>query len=339
MGLGTLLTRKWFSRMEKILEIKELKTYFKTDKGFLRAVDGITLSINKGEIFGLAGETGCGKSVTALSILRLIQEPPGFIAGGEISFRGQSILRMSEGSLRGIRGNKISMIFQDPFTFLNPVFTIQSQLVEPIRLHQKARKKEAISKAIDILKLVGISDPEMRLKDYPHRLSGGMRQRIMIAEALSCHPELLIADEPTTALDVTIQSQILYLMKDIRERLGTAILLISHDLGVIAEVCDRLAIMYAGHIVEEGDVYSIFEKPLHPYTQKLISCIPNVKDPVEKLSTINGTVPSLVEPLPGCPFESRCPDSLAVCRSSPPPEIYEGGDHRVYCFLYKGEWK
>lgn len=321
--------------MEKVLEVTDLKIFFSADKGWLRAVDGIGFTMGKGEIFGLAGETGCGKSVTALSILKLIQQPPGFIAGGKILFKGQSIIEMSERSLRSIRGNKISMIFQDPITFLNPVFTIQSQLLEPIMLHQQVKKKEAISKAIEILNLVGISDPEMRLKDYPHRLSGGMCQRIMIAEALSCHPDLLIADEPTTALDVTIQAQILHLMKDMRDKLGTAILLITHDLGVIAEMCDRVAIMYAGHMVEEGDVFSIFEKPLHPYTKGIISCIPNVDKPVDKLKAIDGTVPSLVEPLPGCLFEARCPEKLPICSRSSPPEVYTNEGHRVHCFLYK----
>jgi len=323
--------------MEKIIEVKDLKTYFKVDHGWLRAVDGISFHIAKGEIFGLAGETGCGKSVTALSILKLIQQPPGLIAGGEILFRNQSILKMTERSLRSIRGNMISMIFQDPITFLDPVFSVQTQLLEPIMLHQKLNKKEALLKATELLNLVGISDPEMRLKDYPHQLSGGMCQRIMIAAALSCHPDLLIADEPTTALDVTIQAQILHLMKDLRDKMGTAILLITHDLGVIAEMCDRLAIMYAGHVVEEGGVFSIFERPLHPYTQGIISCIPNVDKPMDRLATITGTVPSLTEPLAGCPFESRCSKRLSVCRRSSPPEIYVDRAHRVSCFLYERE--
>ncbi len=323
--------------MEKIIDVKDLKTYFKVDHGWLRAVDGISFHIAKGEIFGLAGETGCGKSVTALSILKLIQQPPGLIAGGEILFRNQSILKMTERSLRSIRGNMISMIFQDPITFLDPVFSVQTQLLEPIMLHQKLNKKEALLKATELLNLVGISDPEMRLKDYPHQLSGGMCQRIMIAAALSCHPDLLIADEPTTALDVTIQAQILHLMKDLRDKMGTAILLITHDLGVIAEMCDRLAIMYAGHIVEEGEVFSIFERPLHPYTEGIISCIPNVDKPIDRLATITGTVPSLTEPLTGCSFESRCSKRLSVCRRCSPPEIFVDRDHRVACFLYERE--
>jgi oligopeptide/dipeptide ABC transporter ATP-binding protein len=321
--------------MEKILEVIDLKTHFRTEKGWLRALDGVSFHIGRGEIFGLAGETGCGKSVTALSILKLIPEPPGFIAGGEILFGGRSILKMTDRSLRSIRGNKISMIFQDPITFLNPGLTIQSQLLEPIMLHQKCKRREAISKVIEILNLVGISDPEMRLKDYPHRLSGGMSQRVMIAMALSCHPDLLIADEPTTALDVTIQAQILHLMKKMREELGIAMLLITHDLGVIAEMCDRLAIMYAGQMVEEGDLFPIFEKPLHPYTRGIISCIPNVDKPVEKLTNIPGTVPSLVEPLSGCSFESRCSERLAICTRSAPPEVVIDENHRVRCFLYR----
>ncbi len=323
--------------MEKILQVADLRTYFRMEKGWLHALEGVTFDLRKGEIFGLAGETGCGKSVTALSILRLISQPPGRIAGGDILFGGQSILKMTERSLRAIRGNKISMIFQDPITFLNPTLTIESQLLEPIMLHQKSDKKEALSKAVEILGLVGIPDPEMRLKDYPHRLSGGMCQRIMIAMALSCHPDLLIADEPTTALDVTIQAQIIYLMKEMRERLGTAILLITHDLGVMAEMCDRLAIMYAGHVVEEGDVFSIFDKPLHPYTRGILSCIPSMDKTVDQLMSIRGTVPSLVEPPPGCSFESRCEERLPLCRQGLPPEIYVDRTHRVRCFLYGKE--
>jgi len=323
--------------MEKILEVIDLKTYFRVGKGWLRALDGMSFNIAKGEIFGLAGETGCGKSVTALSVLRLIPQPPVWIAGGDITFGGQSILKMTERSIRSIRGNKISMIFQDPITFLNPTLNIQSQLLEPIMLHQKCGKKDALSKAIEILNLVGIPDPEMRLKDYPHRLSGGMCQRIMIAMALSCNPDLLIADEPTTALDVTIQAQILYLMEKMREKLGTAMLLITHDLGVIAEMCDRVAIMYAGYVVEEGNVFSIFEKALHPYTKGLLSCIPDVDKPVEKLMTIFGTVPSMVEPPTGCRFEPRCTERLPICRRSSPPEVYVNQDHRVRCFLYQIE--
>jgi oligopeptide/dipeptide ABC transporter ATP-binding protein len=320
--------------MEKILEVNNLKTYFKVEKGWLRALDGVSFRIGKGEIFGLAGETGCGKSVTALSVLKLVPQPPGRFAGGEILFGGQSILKMTERSLRSIRGNKISMIFQDPITFLNPTLTIQSQLLEPIMLHQECGKREALLKAIEILNLVGISDPDMRLKDYPHHLSGGMCQRIMIAMALSCRPDLLIADEPTTALDVTIQAQIIYLMKQMRERLGTAMLLITHDLGVIAEMCDRLGIMYAGHVVEEGDVFSIFEKPLHPYTRGILSCIPSIDKPAHKLTTIAGIVPSLVESMPGCSFESRCTERLPVCSKNSPPEVNVDRDHRLRCFLY-----
>jgi ABC-type dipeptide/oligopeptide/nickel transport system ATPase component len=277
---------------KNLVEVKNLKTYFYTEDGVVPAVDGVDFQIKKGETLGIVGESGCGKSVTSLSLLRLVPNPPGKIVDGEMLFRGENLLKKSESEMRKIRGNDISMIFQEPMTSLNPVFTIGEQIAEAIELHQGLSKKEAIDKTVEMLNLVGIPSAEKRVNDFPHQMSGGMRQRVMIAMALSCNPSLLIADEPTTALDVTIQAQILELMKDLKERLGTAIMLITHDLGVVAEMAENVLVMYAGKVVEYADVRTIFKGPKHPYTIGLMGSIPRLDQPKEKLYVIEGTVPN-----------------------------------------------
>jgi len=288
-----------------LIKVEDLKTYFYTEDGTVPAVDGVSFSIEAGKTMGLVGESGCGKSVTSLSIMRLIP-PPGKITGGKIIFDGTDLLELPESEMRRIRGNKISMIFQEPMTSLNPVFTIGSQIAEVIQLHQGLDKNSAMEKAIEMMRLVGIPSPELRAKDYPHQLSGGMRQRIMIAMALACNPRLLIADEPTTALDVTIQAQILELIKELREKLGMSVLLITHNLGVVAETADNVAVMYAGKIVEYGTVRDIFKNPLHPYTWGLLQAIPRLDTTRERLLTIEGSVPDMISLPPGCKFAPRC---------------------------------
>ena len=293
---------------EILLKIENLKTHFITSSGIIKAVDGVDLEIKKGETLGLVGESGCGKSVTALSILRLIQTPPGKIASGKIYFQGENLLELENREMRKIRGNKISMIFQEPMTSLNPVFTIGQQIAEVIILHQKLKKKEAYGKTIEMLKKVSIPSPEQRIKEYPHQLSGGMRQRVMIAMALSCNPKLLLADEPTTALDVTIQAQILELIGKLKEEINMSVMLITHDLGIVAEICQTVAVMYAGKIVELGDVFSIFEDTLHPYTKGLLASAARLEAGGEKklrLAAIPGTVPHPSEFLEWCRFEPR----------------------------------
>jgi len=322
---------------EPLLKVINLKTYFFTDEGVVKAVDDVDLEIYKGETLGIVGESGCGKSVTALSILRLIPSPPGKIVGGQILFRGQELLKLSNSEMRKIRGNEISMIFQEPMTSLNPVFTIGNQIAEAIQLHQGLSKKASLEKAVDMLKLVGIPSPERRVKEYPHQLSGGMRQRAMIAMALSCNPSLLIADEPTTALDVTIQAQILDLMTNLKKDFDMAVMLITHDLGIIAETAARVVVMYAGKVVEEADVYSIFEDPKHPYTQGLLRSIPRPDLGMTKearLQEIPGIVPSLAELPQGCAFNPRCPKVMDICRKETPElkEVKPG--HKVRCWLY-----
>jgi peptide/nickel transport system ATP-binding protein len=317
-----------------LLELKDLKTYFYTAEGVARAVDGVSFQVRRGETLGVVGESGCGKSVTALSILRLIPEPPGRIVGGQILFEGTDLLTLSNRDMRRIRGNKISMIFQEPMTSLNPVFTIGSQIMEAILLHQKVSKKEALDRTIDMLKLVGIASPERRVKEYPYQLSGGMRQRVMIAMALSCNPKLLIADEPTTALDVTIQAQILDLIVRLKGELGMAVILITHDLGVVAETAQRVCVMYAGRIVEAAPVREIFANPKHPYTQGLLRALPRVDRAGEhpRLKEIPGIVPALTRPLPGCRFCPRYERSAEVCRVEEPPEVRVGPEHWVRCW-------
>ncbi len=313
--------------MEKILEVKNLTTSFHTERGVVNAVDKISFSVSKGKTLGIVGESGCGKSVTSLSIMRLIPNPPGQITGGEIFYKGKDLLKISESEMRALRGNEISMIFQEPMTSLNPVFTIGSQIVEAIRLHQKLNRSDAKDKAIQMLKLVGIPAPERRIDEYPHQLSGGMRQRVMIAMALSCNPSLLICDEPTTALDVTIQAQILELMRKIREELGMSMILITHDLGVVAETADDVAVMYAGKIVEYGPVADIFNHPRHPYTKGLLESIPKLgqKRSGERvhLSTIPGMVPALADLPSGCRFQDRCSYVFDRCRAEQ-PELLKG---------------
>lgn len=322
---------------EYVLEIKNLETCFFSKKGVAKVVDNINCSLKKGEILGIVGESGCGKSVTALSILRLVACPPGKITGGEILLSGKNLLALSEKEMRLVRGNKISMIFQEPMTSLNPLFTVGDQIMEPLILHRGLNKKEAKAEAIRMLADVGIPLPEKRINEYPNSMSGGMRQRVMIAMALCCRPDVLIADEPTTALDVTIQAQILELMKKMRDEIGTAIILITHDLGVVAEMCDRAVVMYCGTYVEEGLVSEIFKNPSHPYTKGLMLSIPRINEDCEKLYTIKGTVPSLDNLPEGCRFADRCTSCTEHCKTSMPGITTISDGHTARCFLYGGE--
>ncbi|MCL6450823.1 MAG: ABC transporter ATP-binding protein [Acetobacteraceae bacterium] len=317
---------------ETLLDVQGLKTCFYTEDGVVPAVDGVSFHINRGETLGMVGESGCGKSVTSLSIMRLIPWPPGRIVEGKVWFEGQDILAKSEPEMRKIRGNEISMIFQEPMTSLNPVYTVGDQIAEAIQLHQGLGRREAARKTVDMLRLVGIPLPERRAHEYPHQLSGGMRQRVMIAMALSCNPKLLIADEPSTALDVTIQAQILELMKRLKRELGMAILLITHDLGVIAEMAQRVVVMYAGRIVEEADVISLFRRPLHPYTDGLLHSIPRIDAKKGRLHVIEGVVPNPLNLPPGCRFHPRCPYAAEVCRKEEPPLEEAGPGRRVSCW-------
>jgi peptide/nickel transport system ATP-binding protein/oligopeptide transport system ATP-binding protein len=327
---------------EPLLEIENLQTYFYTDEGVARAVDDVSMMLHEGETLGVVGESGCGKSVTALSIMRLIPQPPGKIVGGEIRFAHQGdLIRMSEDDMRKIRGNAISMIFQEPMTSLNPVFRIGSQIAESIRLHQNVSKSEAMGRTVEMLKRVRISSPEKRVKDYPHQLSGGMRQRVMIAMALSCNPRLMLADEPTTALDVTIQAQILDLMNKLKEEVGTAIILITHNLGVIAEMAQNVVVMYAGVVVESTDIRTLFSDPLHPYTIGLLTSIPRAdRDAGKKkrLNTIPGIVPNLLDLPVGCRFSDRCANCHEPCRKKEPPLVrldnVSNRNHWVRCWLH-----
>lgn len=319
---------------EKLVDIRNLRTHFYTEDGVVPAVDGVSLYVRRGETLGVVGESGCGKSVTSLSVMRLIPNPPGKIVEGEIFFEGQDLLKLSESQMRKIRGNDISMIFQEPMTSLNPVYTIGDQISEAIQLHQGLNYKEATAKAVEMLRLVGIPLPERRVKEYPHQLSGGMRQRVMIAMALSCNPKLLIADEPTTALDVTIQAQILELMKKLKKELGMAIMLITHDLGVVAEMAERVVVMYGGKVVEEGDVFSIYKTPLHPYTEGLLRSIPRLDTDTEaKLHVIEGVVPNPLHLPVGCRFHPRCPYVIDKCKESQPPLEQVAPGRLVACFI------
>jgi len=320
-----------------ILDIRDLKTFFYTYDGVAKAVDGISYRLSTGEPLGIVGESGCGKSVSALSILRLIPDPPGRIVEGQIFFKENNLLELGYDRMREIRGNRISMIFQEPMTSLNPVFTVGDQIAEAFRLHQGLKRQEALEKSIDMLRLVNIPSPEKCVGQYPHELSGGMRQRAMIAMALACKPEILIADEPTTALDVTIQAQIIDLMLQLKEELGMAIILITHDLGIIAETVKRVIVMYAGKIVEEALTRTVFKTPLHPYTQGLLQSIPRLGDKVRlgrvRLEEIQGVVPSLYELPPGCRFSTRCGHAMEICRKEEPEleEIEER--HFCRCWL------
>jgi len=315
-----------------LLEVRDLKTYFYSEDGVVPAVDGVSLSIESGQTLGVVGESGCGKSVMSLSVMRLIPTPPGKIVGGEILFKGQNILEKTEAEMRRIRGNEISMIFQEPMTSLNPVFTVGDQISEVITLHQKVSLREARDRTVELLKLVGIPSPERRVDDYPHQMSGGMRQRIMIAMALSCNPTLLIADEPTTALDVTIQAQILDLMIELRERLGTSIMLITHDLGVVAEIADEVVVMYAGKVIEKADVVTVFKNPAHPYTIGLLGSIPKLHATSSRLQVIRGVVPNPANMPRGCRFYARCNRVQKVCREKEPPLVAVGQGHQVRCW-------
>ena len=315
-----------------VLQIENLQTHFFTDRGQIPAVDGVTISVNKGEVVGIVGESGCGKSVTSLSVMKLVPNPPGRIVGGKIKFKGEDLVTVNEKRMRDIRGNEIAMIFQEPMTSLNPVFTIGNQIGESIRLHTKASKKESRDRAIDMLKKVGIPRAEAIVDEYPHQLSGGMRQRVMIAMAMACNPELLIADEPTTALDVTIQAQILDLMRQLNREAQTAILLITHDLGVVAEMCHRVVVMYAGNVIEEGDVRTILKKPKHPYTKGLLNSLPKLEESQERLYSIPGNVPIPGSLTVGCRFAPRCDQATDLCRSEMPQLKAVGDNHFSRCW-------
>lgn len=325
------------SKTDKLLEIKNLNISFSNPDGIVQVVDNMNFYIGAGETLGVVGESGCGKSITALSIMRLIASPPA-VVDGEILFNDKNLLKVSNSEMRKIRGNKISMIFQEPMTSLNPVITIGEQIIEVFRLHQNLSHKESVKKSLEILSMVGIALPERRMKEYPHQLSGGMRQRIMIAMALACNPKLLIADEPTTALDVTIQAQILNLMKKLKQETNTSILLITHDLGVVAEMCSRAIIVYCGRIMEEAPVESLFSNPLHPYTEGLLKSLPKM-GVKEKLFVIPGTVPSPSQWPTGCVFNPRCAYASEKCRNQEPPMIKANDGHFVRCWLRINEDK
>ena len=370
---------------EPILQIRNLKTYFYTYAGVVRALEGIDLDIYQGETLGLVGETGCGKSVTSLSIMRLVADPPGRIVDGQIIYKGEDLLKKSEAEMQQIRGNKITMVFQDPMTFLNPVITIGDQVSEVIAIHEnlardvvrskideceeavkqldsnspdrerlmnrvkelealkdnppkysrREMKKAALRRTIEVLKLVQMPSPEKVVKQYPHELSGGMRQRAIIAMALSCSPDLLIADEPTTSLDVTIQAQILALLSELKKKIGSSILIITHDMGIVAEICDRVSVMYAGNVIETAETKALFKNPLHPYTQGLLKAIPKLHRDVEELEIIPGSVPNLIYPPSGCRFHPRCPFRMDICDKENPRFIERERGHSVACYLYQ----
>ncbi|HHW40282.1 MAG TPA: ABC transporter ATP-binding protein [Syntrophomonadaceae bacterium] len=317
--------------MEPLLEVKDLRTYFYTDEGEIKAVDGVSLSIPRGRTLAVVGESGSGKSIMASSIMRIIPQPPGKIVSGSITLNGEDLLSKTEEQMQEIRGNRISMIFQEPMTSLNPVLRVGYQIGEAIRLHQNASREEARERTVELLRHVGVPDPDRRVNDYPHQLSGGMRQRVMIAMALACRPELLIADEPTTALDVTVQAQILDLMKKLQDELGTAILLITHDFGIVAEMADQVAVMYCGQVVEFSDVETIFESPVHPYTRGLLQSIPRLDVKQEKLFVIEGTVPHAARFPSGCRFAPRCPVAGERCLKEMPVLRNLGNGHQVRC--------
>lgn len=321
-----------------LLEVVDLKTFFYTFEGVARAVNGISYHLDKGEALGIVGESGCGKSVTASSIMRIIPEPPGKIVGGNIYFGGEDLTLLNQKTMRRIRGSRIAMIFQEPMTSLNPVFTIGDQIAEMFTLHRGMNKKNGLEASIEMLERVQIPAPHKRVRDYPHQLSGGMRQRVMIAMAMACDPELLIADEPTTALDVTVQAQILDLMNKLKDEMGTAIQLITHDLGVISEMSDRIVVMYAGCVVEESETVELFQNTLHPYTEGLLQSIPVLgsrsKGTQKRLTEIKGVVPSLYDIPPGCPFRQRCPKAIKICSSETPVLKKINDKHAVRCWLH-----
>lgn len=318
---------------EKLIDIKGLHTYFYTDDGIVKSVNDVSYEIYKGETLAVVGESGCGKSVTAMSVMRLIPDPPGKIAGGEIIFKGRDITKISEEEMRKIRGNEISVIFQEPMTSLNPVYTVGDQIQEAIMLHLNMDYAQARVRSIEMLATVGIPSPEVRIDDYPHQMSGGMKQRVMIAMALSCNPQLLIADEPTTALDVTIQAQILELLAKLQEEYGMSILLITHDLAVVAEMAHRVVVMYASKVVEKANICDLFENPKHPYTVGLFNSIPKIDDSREMLQPIPGMVPSPLEFPVGCKFNTRCPHTMKICIEKEPPFFEVGKEHWAACWL------
>lgn len=325
---------------ERVLDVKDLKTYFFTKEGVVKAVDGLTYHVNKGECVGLVGESACGKSVGAMSVLRLIPYPPGIIVGGQILFKGEDLLQASEARMRDIRGNQIGMVFQEPTTSLNPVLTVGRQISESIELHRKMDKKTARAESIKLLELVGIPDPDKRIKDYPHQFSGGMQQRIMIAMALSCDPELLIADEPTTSLDVTVQAQLLEILANLRSEYGTSVIIITHNLGVVARYVDRVIVMYAGNLVETAPTDAIYAAPKHPYTLGLLASVPRLDSPKkETLRVIKGLPPNMAQLPPGCPFAPRCDYAMDRCRKERPPLEEVGKDHYRTCFYDAGKLK
>ena len=324
--------------MEKILDVKELTTNFYTDEGVVKAVNKLSYHINKGECVGLVGESGCGKSVSALSLLRLIPYPPGVIEGGEIMFKGQNLLNLSEREMQEIRGNQISMIFQEPSTSLNPVLSIQRQLTESLELHRGMKSSEAKEESLKLLNQVGIPDPDRRIRDYPHQFSGGMQQRIMIAMALSCRPDLIIADEPTTALDVTVQAQILELIEEMRVKFGTAVLIITHNLGVVARYVERLNVMYAGSLIETGSTDEVYARPHHPYTKGLLQSVPRLDKPRSKnIEVIEGMPPDLANLPSGCPFAERCSFVMPQCCEEKPQLKEVGVNHFSACFADEGK--
>ncbi len=322
--------------MAELLRVTDLHTEFPTDDGLVKAVDGVSFSIDEGETLGIVGESGCGKSVSAFSIMRLLQ-PPGRIASGSIMFRGKDLTKISDGEMRQLRGNEISMIFQEPMTSLNPVYTIGDQIAETLLIHQDISKKDAMDQTVDMLRRVGISLPERRVHEYPHQMSGGMRQRVMIAMALACKPKLLIADEPTTALDVTIQAQILELMKELKDQYGMSILFITHDLGVVAEMAQRVVVMYGGQVVEEADVKTLYRRPYHPYTEGLLSSIPRLDRPPGRLHTIEGIVPNPLHMPSGCRFAPRCPYAEERCNAAPPALVDVGEGAEARCIIPPSE--
>jgi oligopeptide transport system ATP-binding protein len=333
--MGGAAAKERGSVAERVLDVRDLRTHFVTDEGVVPAVDGVSFYVDAQETLGIVGESGCGKSVTSLSVMRLIPSPPGRIVGGEVLFGGRDLLKLPVDAMRQIRGKDIAMIFQEPMTSLNPVYTIGNQIAEAVMLHQNVGKREAWARAVEMLRLVGIPAPERRVHDYPHQLSGGMRQRVMIAMALSCNPRLLIADEPTTALDVTIQAQILELMKAMKEEFHMAIMLITHDLGVVAEMTQRVMVMYAGKVVEEAPTVDLFTEPLHPYTKGLLESIPRLdQDAHTKLHVIEGSVPNLLNLPPGCAFAPRCPHVMPICREQAPPLETVSEGRRVSCWLH-----
>jgi len=318
-----------------LLDVRDLRTSFYTDQGVVHAVDGVSFSVERGKTLGIVGESGCGKSVTALSIMRLVPERAGRIESGTVLFDGRDILKLKEREMQNVRGNSISMIFQDPMTSLNPVFTVGDQIAEALHLHRKLSAKEAMKIAETMLRQAGMPDPHLCVNEYPHRLSGGMRQRVMIAMALSCKPRLIIADEPTTALDVTIQAQILELLMSLQEKHGMSIIMITHNLGVVAEVADDVLVIYAGHVIEENSVYGLFRNPLHPYTKGLLASVPKLtdKEMAARLPTIPGNVPDLISLPSGCRFADRCSDRFELCERMP-DMVDVGGGHRVRCWKY-----